>query len=240
VKNKKAVKEAFSGLAPRYETVMNTELKLFWGWTYDEFVDQLLEITPSRKEDLILDIATGTAVIPIRLSDGKNHGQKIVGLDITPSMLSFARQKIIHSSNGYDINFTCACAMSMPFEDNSFSLVTCGLATHHMDIPQLIAEIKRVLKPGGVLTLSDVGAGQYWRVLPIKAALKMLVFLYFLPAGGFARAWAETIAVSNIFTPEKWYSMIADAGFVNIEIKRMAARKFWAPAAIALRAEKSS
>lgn len=235
----KAVKEAFSGLAPRYETVMNTELKLFWGWSYDEFVNQLIEIIPTRQEDLILDIATGTAVIPIRLSDGKNYGQKIIGLDITPSMLSFAQQKILQSNNGCDIHFTCASAMEMPFKDNIFSLITCGMATHHMDIPKLLGEIKRVLKPGGVLTLSDIGAGQYWRYLPIKAALKMLAFFYYLPAEGFARAWAETIAVSNIYTPEKWQTMVADAGFTNIEITRMAARKFWAPAAIALRAEKS-
>ena len=238
--NKKAVKEAFAGLAPRYESVMNTELRLFWGWSYDEFVDQLIEIIPSRQEDLILDIATGTAVIPIRLSDGKKHGQKIVGLDITPTMLSFARQKILHSHSSYDIHFTCASAMEMPFKDKSFSLVTCGMATHHMDINLLLGEIKRVLKPGGVLVLSDIGAGQFWRFFPIRVVLKMLAFLYYLPAEGLARAWAETSAVPNIFTSEKWHAMAADAGFVNIEVTRMTARKFWAPAAIAMRVEKSS
>jgi ubiquinone/menaquinone biosynthesis C-methylase UbiE len=49
-----------------------------------------------------------------------------------------------------------AKAEALPFEDESFDLVTCRIAPHHFDsIPQFLAEVHRVLKPGGMFALVD-------------------------------------------------------------------------------------
>jgi len=237
--NKKAVKDAFAELAPRYEKVVDLELRRIWGWSYQEFVDQLLSLTTINDDDIILDIATGTGVIPLRLNKVHQNGSRIVGLDITFSMLQHATQNISSSNNGNNIKLTCASSMEMPFTNDSFNLITCGLATHHMDIHKLISEIRRVLKHGGRLTIADVGAAPSWKLLPVRIFLYLAAFIYFLPAEGWARAWAETRAIENIYTADEWEAALAEAGFTDIKVSKLKSRHFWAPTPIALKASKN-
>ncbi|MCE5209109.1 MAG: class I SAM-dependent methyltransferase [Smithella sp.] len=238
--HKKAVEEAFTELAPRYEKVVDSELRLIWGWTYKEFVDQLIELTKIEDHDLILDIATGTCVIPLRLSKTPNNGFHFVGLDITPTMLQHASRNIAENNQQEKIRLTCASAMNIPFSNDTFDLITCGLATHHMDVTQLIAEMMRVLKPNGRITVADVGAAPVWHFPPYKIVLQFIVFCYFLPKEGWARAWAESRAISNMYTMQEWETALENAGFIQIEVKEMKSKHFWAPSPIALSACKAN
>ena len=63
--DKNHIIETFTELAPRYEEVVNAELGRFWGWSYEGFVNQLIQMTPIPKNGKLLDLATGTGVIPI-------------------------------------------------------------------------------------------------------------------------------------------------------------------------------
>ena len=45
MKEKQLVHKAFTELAPRYEAVVDGELNTFWGWSYQDFVDQLVDRT---------------------------------------------------------------------------------------------------------------------------------------------------------------------------------------------------
>jgi len=47
--------------------------------------------------------------------------------------------------------------MALPFSPQSFDVVISGLASHHMNIPLMLSEKKRVLKPGGLLSIIDIG-----------------------------------------------------------------------------------
>ncbi len=235
---KKAVEEAFTDMAPRYEEVVDLELRRFWGWSYRDFVDQLIGLTDIEDHDVILDIATGTGVIPLHLAKIRNNGNRFVGLDITPAMLRQANTKIGNSQYKEKIRLTCASAMTMPFNDNSFHQITCGLATHHMDVPQLAAEMLRVLKPGGRVTIADVGAASTWKSPIIRFLIRIVAMIYFLPTEGFSRAWAEACAVSNMRTVEEWQAVMQDAGFQDVQVKKISARRSWAPSPIALKAAK--
>lgn len=238
--SRRAIEQAFKELAPRYEEVMDSELRQIWGWTYPEFVNQLLDLTNIEDNDVVLDIATGTAVIPIRLSSERQNGNRYIGLDITPGMLQRARQKIIGGKHENHILLTCASAMKMPFRSGAFNQITCGLATHHMDTAILIPEMLRVLKPGGKVTIADVGASPLWKFMPLRMLLRVIIFFYFLAKEGFARSWAEATSISNMMTAEEWEKALAEAGFLKIEVNKMKSRHFWAPSPIALKACKQN
>ena len=49
-----AIIDAFSEIAPRYEEVVDGELRRFWGWSYARFVDRLLELACVNPQDTVL------------------------------------------------------------------------------------------------------------------------------------------------------------------------------------------
>jgi len=46
---KDTVQEAYTDLAPRYEKTVDDELRTFWGWSYEGFVDHLIQHPPWLK-----------------------------------------------------------------------------------------------------------------------------------------------------------------------------------------------
>ena len=238
MKDPNVVIEAFTELAPRYEQVVDNELNRFWGWSYVEFVDRLIELTPLSDGDIILDLATGTSVIPRRLVERMKKEYRVVGLDITPRMLRRGKEKIDQDKAYINIHLTCGDAMVMPFSKESFNVVMCGLATHHMNVPRMLSDIKRVLKNGGRISLADAGGSPLWRFFVIKLVIRIAAFLYFLVVENNSRAWAEAAAVSNIRTAEDWNAILSQVGFVDIQITRLHSKRFWMPDPLVLEATK--
>jgi len=232
--------EAFSEMSTHYETTVDAELRRFWGWSYEGFISQLLDLMPVKDEDTVLDIATGTGVIPVSLKQRGKQGGKIVGLDLTPAMLYRAARKI--SGGGWDdsIVLTCASAMQLPYRESSFDVVFCALATHHLDVPVLMSEIKRVLKPGGQFAIADVGGSAAWRAPVVNALIRAATFLYFLPREGRARASAEAAALNNVFTGKEWGLLLEELNFRDVSITHLPASHFWSPTPFVIRAEKDS
>jgi ubiquinone/menaquinone biosynthesis C-methylase UbiE len=231
--------EAFSELAPNYEDVVDKELQRFWGWSYSGFVSQLLESVPNGKDDIILDVATGTAVIPRRLASEDGFKGRIVGLDLTLSMLRHGQGFIQTSGEAMPVSLTCASATTMPFPAESFDIVICGLATHHIEQSQLLSEMRRVLKPGGTLTIADVAASPYWRYPGVKSLLRIGAFAYFLTTEGAARAWAESDAVSHVHTADEWRALLEELEFQDVKVNKLRSRRRWGPAPLILKAAKA-
>jgi ubiquinone/menaquinone biosynthesis C-methylase UbiE len=227
--DKRAIIDAFTDLSPRYEQVVDSELKRFWGWSYEGFIDNLIDLGHIDNEDIVLDVATGTAVIPRKLLEkGKTQG-KIYGLDITLAMLDKAFQKIKANGSTSLIDLTCASAMAMPYQDGTFDVIICGLATHHLDVPVVLGEMKRVLKLGGRLTIADVGGSSAWRLPGISHLIRLATFLYFLPKEGFARAQSEASALANVYTANEWKELLAEQGFSEISALELPSSHFWSP-----------
>lgn len=228
--------KAFTDMAPQYEQVVDNELRKFWGWSYNSFVDTLLKLTPLDGEGIILDVATGTAVIPLRLTEGGRRIHRIIGLDITFAMLEKAQNKINHNGSTEVINLTCGSAMKMPFCSGSFNVILCGLATHHMDVCLLLSEIKRLLKPGGYLTIADAGGSPAWRLPVINLLIRMATFIYFLTTQSLPRAYAEAKALHNVRTKEEWYDLLLKTGFSDISINKLASKYSWLPNPLIIKA----
>ena len=231
----KHVKEAFTELAPSYINTMDKELNQFWGISYPKFIERLVETANIKTGERVLDIATGTAIIPIKLISSGREQQQIVGLDITPAMLIQGRKAITSKSKKQAIDLVCASAMSMPFADGIFNVIICGLGTHHMNVPRMLMESRRLLAGNGRLIISDVGASPFWRCALGKLLLRLLMLQY-----GFvnhsARSQAEIDAFQNVRTAQEWLALLHVFGFANVQVEEIKPRLPWFPSGLTLQA----
>ena len=232
--------ETFTELAPRYEEVVDAELNRFWGWSYEGFVNQLLQVTTLPTNGVLLDLATETGVIPIKVATSIPGMMRIHGLDITMSMLGRARKKMVTGDIPNQIDLVCASAMNIPYANGSFDLVTCALATHHMDVRLLLSESWRILGESGMLSIADVGGSKLWKSPIVKTILRIAAFVYFLFQENIHRAWAEAEAVSNVRSKEEWIDLLTTIGFQNIKVTKLQSKHRWVPEPLVIQATKSN
>lgn len=111
-----------------------------------------LEILALTGKEKILDIACGTGELEQRIIK-KFPQQYIVGVDITKSMLSIAREKCEGAKN---IHFLHGPSQKLPVDSASFDIaITCS-ALHYMKSPEKVfAECHRALVPNGRLIIID-------------------------------------------------------------------------------------
>ena len=237
MKEKRAVQEAFTEMSTHYEEVVDGELSLFWGWSYENFLTELVKHTPLLENQKVLDIATGTSVIPRKFMDLQIPGIQITGLDITESMLRQGQAKIAADGHLSDIRLVCGDAMALPYADKSFDLIVSGLASHHMDIPVMLLEMKRVLKPGGLLSIIDVGTSPIWETKVFQWIARIVAFLIFIVRENPTRAWAESSAIDNLRTPEGWQNDLTQAGFKNVRIIKLKSKYRWIPEPLSIQSK---
>lgn len=110
-----------------------------------------------RSGENVLDVGCGTGgvTIPAKLRVG-NDG-KAAGIDPAPEMIAAARRKA--RGAGLEIDFRVGVIESLPFPDGTFDAVVSSLMMHHL--PEHVqakglAEVRRVLKPGGRLLIADM------------------------------------------------------------------------------------
>ena len=126
-----------------------------WAPFYDEPGNELIdleqpvvwEILDGLPVGVALDAACGTGRHAERLAA---LGHTVVGIDVSPEMLEIARRKVQSAT------FHQGDLHALPLGDDSVDLVVCGLAVSHVpDLADVLAELVRVLRPGGHLVLSD-------------------------------------------------------------------------------------
>lgn len=104
----------------------------------------------------LLDVGCGTGGVTIPAKQKVGQHGKVMGIDPSPEMIKVARKKA--EKAGLDIDFRVGVIESLPYHDASFDVVTSSLMMHHLP-PEVqkkgLAEIYRVLKPGGRLLIVD-------------------------------------------------------------------------------------
>ncbi len=99
----------------------------------------------------VLDVATGTGLLLPWLKEAVKPAGRLVAFDFSPEMIARAREKCPD-----DIEFLVADVHSLELTDNTFDEVICNSAfPHFTDKPRAIAEMSRVLKKGGRLTICN-------------------------------------------------------------------------------------
>jgi ubiquinone/menaquinone biosynthesis C-methylase UbiE len=231
--------EAFTRLAPVYEETVDREVREFCGFGYREFIALLAGMVPVHGGDAILDVACGTAVSSLEIARRANKASSVVGLDITPAMLRLGMRNLEAVRCGPRLSLVCGSAMKMPLANCDFDAVVCGLGMHHMDVPAMLADMRRVLKDGGYLVMADMGAPPQWRSPWGRVAMRTIVRLY-RTIRTHARAQAEADAFHNIHTRDEWRHILSDFGFGQIEIQEWPPRRWWYPSAVIMRAVKET
>ncbi|MEQ8824540.1 MAG: methyltransferase domain-containing protein [Filomicrobium sp.] len=115
-------------------------------------LDRLVELVAPQDDWTALDIATGAGHTAAVFAP---HVAKVVASDITEEMLAEALE-LARERGLKNLSTEVANAEDLPFDDNSFDLVTCRLAAHHFPNPnRFVAETSRVLRKGGTFALVD-------------------------------------------------------------------------------------
>ncbi len=141
-------------------------------WLYDLFAkryDQVKQFHPEYdhlflsqpimqkiapiKSPLVLDVATGTGRLPLALVRHSHFQGRVWGADLSLPMLEQALEKFDTKDHVAWLNIP---AEKLPFPDNTFDVVTCLEALEFMrNAPQVLNEMVRVLRPGGLLLVSN-------------------------------------------------------------------------------------
>jgi len=111
---------------------------------------QLLQLIPSQGQ-LILDAGCGPGTYGIILAQ---EGNDVIGVEISAKATAIAKQR----ANEKKVNFLPIVGdlERLPFKDNTFDACFCGWVLHHFpDAGAFVAEIRRVLKPGGKIALAE-------------------------------------------------------------------------------------
>lgn len=113
---------------------------------------RLVELTQPRPDWTVLDVSTGGGHTALAFAP---HVRQVIATDLTPEML-VAAERFAREQGVTNIEYRTADAEALPFGDAEFDLVTNRIALHHYpDARRAIAEMTRVLKPGGLLALVD-------------------------------------------------------------------------------------
>jgi ubiquinone/menaquinone biosynthesis C-methylase UbiE len=113
-----------------------------------ETQERLRRLVPLTGEERALDVGTGAGALAIALAP---FVREVVGVDVVPELLAEGRKRA-----PANVQFVEADATALPYEVGSFDLVCTAGMLHHVPRPELVlAELDRVLRPGGTMLVVD-------------------------------------------------------------------------------------
>jgi demethylmenaquinone methyltransferase/2-methoxy-6-polyprenyl-1,4-benzoquinol methylase len=174
-----------------------------------------------QKGQSALDVCCGTADWTIALAEAVGPTGKVVGLDFSKNMLKIGQEKI-KEQQLHQVSLIHGNAMELPFEDHSFDYVTIGFGLRNVpDYLQVLKEMNRVLKPGGMAVCLETSQ-------PTMFGFKQIYYFYFrfvMPLFGrlFAKSYSEYSwlqeSARDFPGMKELASMFKQAGFNNVRFK---------------------
>ncbi len=167
-KRKKESYKIFDEIASTYDLlnrILSGGIDIYWR-------QRLIRKLPLNNELLVLDLATGTADMALGLAK-QNNVKKVIGLDLSTSMLEIGRKKIAKKGLSHKCELKLGDGCHPEFPENSFDVVTLTYGLRNFSKPQTaLNNIYKVLKPGGCLLIEEFG-------LPSHFLVKTIYLFYF-------------------------------------------------------------
>ncbi len=206
----------FSPIASDYDRAAQV-LGLLQYSRWHDFLLSRLDLPPQGN---VLDMATGTGALAVRLA--RLDGLRVTGADITRPMLLQTGAR-----SGGRVDLVECTAEAAPFADGAFDAVIFSYLLRYVaDVPATLAELARALKPGGTMASLDFAVPRgiwypFWRLytavgLPLGGALLSpswrRVGSFLGPSiRGFYRRWPE----------ERLLQLWRESGFPDAQAKRL-------------------
>ena len=148
------VRSMFDGIAGVYD-LLNTAMTAGLHHRWRARAAELARVGPGS---CVLDVATGTGDLAIELAGRVSPGGEVVGSDFAEGMLARARSKAAARPNaGVSLRFDWGDALALPYDDDCFDAATVGFgARNFSDLPRGLAEMVRVVRPGGRVVVLEI------------------------------------------------------------------------------------
>jgi len=169
----KAVNSMFARIARRYDLANH----LLSGGVDYLWRQRLVRVVHDAAPETVLDLATGSGDVAFALADGLAPSVQLTGVDFCQPMLDEAVKKSAGHPRWSRIEFKQGDGMALPLPGEAFDAVTISFGLRNMgDRHQALSEMRRVLRPGGLLCVLEFSQPYYWVRPFYYAYLK-----YFLP-----------------------------------------------------------
>ena len=154
----------------------------------------------------LLDIGCGGGVLTEEFA---SLGCQVTGVDISPRSIEIARAHALQS--GLSIDYRVGSGTNLPFEENSFDAVSCCDTLEHIrDWKQVIAEVGRVLVPGGLFLFDTIN----------RTLKSQVTFIYGLQVSPLTRLMpADTHVWEMFITPDELTSAVRGHGMTLEDMK---------------------
>ncbi|MBR2778351.1 MAG: bifunctional demethylmenaquinone methyltransferase/2-methoxy-6-polyprenyl-1,4-benzoquinol methylase UbiE [Prevotella sp.] len=219
VEKARQVEKMFDNIAPTYDKLNH---RLSWnidkGWR-KKAIGYLKPFAPK----ILLDIATGTGDFAIQAAQMLNL-EKIVGADISEGMMAIGREKVKSAGLQEVISFEKEDCTRLSYSEATFDAVIAAFGIRNFaDLDKGLAEMCRVLKPGGHLSIVELTS-------PVSFPMKQLFHIYshtVLPVYG--RLISKDTSAYSYLTKtieafpqgERMVGILKEAGFKEAGFKRL-------------------
>jgi len=137
-------KESYDRMSPFYD--------YFAGPFEQKYRNLALKRLNITRGETVLEIGFGTGNCLKQIAEAVGDEGRVFGVDISSGMLATSKRRLEKAGLWNRVELTCDDAMKMPYTDNKFDAVFSSFTLELFDspdIPQVLAEIRRVLRPNG-------------------------------------------------------------------------------------------